>query len=169
MSWQVKHLALRPTEGGAEIKSARISRRGSRTQRGRNRLLNRESLDGRTITAKTFDRLVEAIHADLGGDDQLSAIELRLVETFCGSSIVVDHLNTRILAGAEINNALISAYAQAASAMVRIVNKLGTGRRAKLVPDLDTFLALRSRARAERDERDAKLKQIDAQQNEPAE
>src|SRR4029077_13526232 len=126
---------------------------------------NRDSLDGRTITAKTFDRLVEAIHADLGGDDQLSAIELRLVETFCGSSIVVDHLNTRILAGAEINNALITAYAQAASAMVRIV-KLGTGRRAKLVPDLDTFLALRSRARAERD---AKLKQIDAQQNEPAE
>jgi hypothetical protein len=105
----------------------------------------------------------------LGGDDQLSAIELRLVETFCGSSIVVDHLNTRILAGAEINNALISAYAQAASAMVRIVNKLGTGRRAKLVPDLDTFLALRSRARAERDERDAKLKQIEAQQSEPAE
>ena len=26
-------------------------------------------LDGRTITAKVFDRLVEAIHADMGGSD----------------------------------------------------------------------------------------------------
>jgi hypothetical protein len=61
---------------------------------------------------------------------------------------VLQHLNCRIVAGAEINNALIAAYAQITSAMVRLSAKLGTERRAKPVVDLDSFLALRQRGKA---------------------
>jgi hypothetical protein len=128
----------------AEIKPAKLTRQGQHTRAGRNRLLNRESLDGRTIVAKVFDQLVAAIHADLGGRDQLTAIELALVEAFAGASVTLNHLNTRILTGAEIDNALITAHAASISAMVRVASRLGLQRRAKPVPSLDQYLALRA-------------------------
>jgi hypothetical protein len=51
----------------AEIKPAKLTQRSRATRAGRDRLLNRESLDGRTAVAKAFDQLVGTIHADLGG------------------------------------------------------------------------------------------------------
>jgi hypothetical protein len=48
----------------------------------KHRLLTRDQLDGRTNAAKVFDRLVTNIEADLGGRDQLSTIELALIEAF---------------------------------------------------------------------------------------
>ena len=139
-------LGLRSDASG-EMKPAKLSRRGRQTRAGRNRLLNRESLDGRTIVAKVFDQLVAAIHVDLGGRDQLSAIELALVEAYAGAAVTLDHLNTRILAGAEIDNAMVAMHAQAISAMVRVAAKLGTSRRAKPVADLETFIEMRKRAK----------------------
>jgi hypothetical protein len=109
--------------------------------------LNRESLDGRTITAKIYDRLVDEIITDLGGVDRLSAIERKLIESFTGASVVLEHLNTRIIAGTEIDNALISAYAQITSAMVRLSSKLGVERRARPAMSMDDFLRLRRQAR----------------------
>jgi hypothetical protein len=114
--------------------------RRNRTRNGKLRLLNRESLDRRTVVARVYDRLVEAIHADLGGRDQLSAIELALIEAFAGASVVTDNINTRILAGAEIDNALISMHAQAISAMVRVASRLGLGRRQRDVTLLADML-----------------------------
>jgi hypothetical protein len=125
----------------------KLSNRGRQTRAGRNRLINRQSLDGRTIVAKAFDALVAAIHVDLGGRDQLSAIELALVEAYAGAAVTLDHLNTRILTGAEINNAMVAMHAQVISAMVRVSSRLGTTRRAKPVEDLDTFLALRAQTK----------------------
>jgi hypothetical protein len=111
--------------------------------------LNRESLDGRTITAKVFDRLVEAIHADMGGSDQLSAMEVRLIDAFSGASVLVDHLNARIISGTEIDAATVQMYAASVSAMVRVARRLGASRRAKPVLDMSTFLKLRRRERGE--------------------
>jgi hypothetical protein len=133
-------LGLR-SSNGAEVKPAKLSKRGRQTRAGRNRLLDRESLDGRTIVAKVFDQLVAAIHADLGGRDQLTAIELALVEAFAGSSVALNHLNTRILTGAEIDNTMIAMHAQAISAMVRVASRLGLQRRAKPVSSLTEYLA----------------------------
>jgi hypothetical protein len=118
-------------------KPAKLSKRGRQTRAGRNRLLNRESLDGRTIVAKVFDQRVAAIHADMAGADQLSAIELALIEAFTGASVVLDDLNTRVLAGAPIDNAMVAMFAAATSAMVRVAAKLGTGRRTRDVTPPD--------------------------------
>jgi hypothetical protein len=139
-------LGLR-NDDGDEIKPAKLSKRGRQTRAGRNRLLNRESLDGRTIVAKVFDRLVAAIHADLGGRDQLTAIELALVEAFAGSAVTLNNLNTRILTGAEIDNAMITMHAQAISAMVRVASRLGLQRRQRdLSPTLEQYLAAKQEA-----------------------
>jgi hypothetical protein len=110
------------------IRPARVVKRGKKK-----RLLSRAELDGRCVVAKVFDQLVTAIHADLGGRSELSAIELALVEAFAGAAVTLDHLNTRVLAGAEIDHALITMHAQAISAMVRVDARLGLARRSKPV------------------------------------
>ena len=119
-------------ENGA-FAPARISKRGQLTRRGKGRLISREALDGRTAVARGYDDLVAAIHADLGGRDQMTSIEASLVEAFVGAAVVVDHLNAQIMSGAEINSALVAMYAAATSAQVRCGTKLGTARRAKQV------------------------------------
>jgi hypothetical protein len=101
-------------------------------------LLTRDCLDGRTNVAKGFDRLVAAIHSDLGGRDQLSAIELALVEAFVGAAVTLDKLNAQILLGEKIN---LAEHASASNAMVRIASRLGIHRRAKLIgPSLGELL-----------------------------
>jgi hypothetical protein len=51
---------------------------------------------------------VTAIEADLGGADQLSAIERNLVQAFAGAAVTLHHLNARLMAGEEIMIVLIA-------------------------------------------------------------
>jgi hypothetical protein len=115
---------------------ARLTKRGQLTRRGKGRLINRQSLDGRTAVAQAFDALVARIHTDLGGRDRMSSIEASLVESFAGAATVLEHINAKILTGAEITPALVAMHAAAISAQVRCAAKLGVARRAKTVtPD----------------------------------
>ena len=96
-------------------------------------VLTRDVLDGRRVAAKAFDNLVRQIHSDLGGTDQLSAIELALVEAFVGASMTLDALNAKLLLGEKVN---LSQHAQMSSTMVKIGTRLGLQRRAReIVPD----------------------------------
>jgi hypothetical protein len=61
--------------------------------------------------------------ADLGGSDQLLAMEVRLIDAFSGASTLVDHLNARIISGAEIDAATVQMYASSVSAMVRVARR----------------------------------------------
>jgi ribosomal protein L18 len=136
---------MRQMLNSAETKPARLSKKGRKTRAGKNRLVDRDSLDGRLAVAKGYDRLVAQIHQDLGGADRLSAMELELVEAFTGASKLFGSLNTGLLAGAEITPALVNMYALSISAMVRTASKLGTARRAKTVPSLNEWLARKAR------------------------
>jgi hypothetical protein len=60
-------------------------------------LLTRAQLDGRSHSAKLYDRLVVDIEADLGGRSQLSTIEVELIRAFAGCAIIVNHLNAKLL------------------------------------------------------------------------
>lgn len=98
----------------------------------------RSRLDGRTNAAKEFDRLVVDVQADLGGRDQLSAIEVALVEAFAGATVTLNNLNTKLLLGEPID---LSKHAQAVSAMVRVASRLGISRRMRNVgPTLSDYL-----------------------------
>jgi hypothetical protein len=103
-------------------------------------LFTRDCLDGRTSVAKAFDGLVRDIYADLGGRDQLSRIEIALVEGFAGACVVLDQLNAKLLQDQSID---LSEFAQASNAMVRIASRLGLKRRAKDALTLDQYLAER--------------------------
>ena len=76
----------------------------------------------RTGAAKLFDRLIGDIELDLGGHEQLSAIERSLVEGFVGSTVLMTDLNTRLALGQEID---FGAHASCVSAMVRVASRLG--------------------------------------------
>ena len=116
-----------------EKASARRRHRATKPQ-----LLTRDHLDKRTNACKFFDRLACDIWADLGGRDQLTAIELALVEAFCGAAVTLENLNTRLLLGEEID---LGQHAQAVSAMVRVASRLGLERRAKDIgPSLANYL-----------------------------
>jgi hypothetical protein len=111
----------------------RRSKRATKPQ-----LLNRATLDGRTNAAKVFDRLVSDIEADLAGRDQLSAIERQLVEAFAGVAVTLQHLNTQLALGQQID---VSQHAQCVGAMVRVASRLGISRRARDIgPTLSDIL-----------------------------
>jgi hypothetical protein len=121
------------------VDSANLAKRRAQHRTTKPQLLNRAVLDGRTNAAKTFDRIVADIHSDLGGRDQLSAIELALVEAFAGAAVTLDNLNTRLLLGEQI---YLSEHAQAVSAMVRVASRLGLQRRSRdVTPGLAELLA----------------------------
>lgn len=115
-----------------------IPARSGQTRSGKLRLLSRDQLDGRTAAAKIFDRLVSDIEADLGGHAELSTIERALVEGFAGAALVLQHLNTRLALGQQID---LSEHAQAVSAMVRVASRLGLQRRSRdVTPTLSDYL-----------------------------
>jgi hypothetical protein len=100
-------------------------------------LLTRSELDGRSNAAKTFDRLVSEIETDLGGHEQLSAIERTLIEAYAGAYVSLCNLSTRLALGESI---ALSEHSAAVGAMVRVASRLGLRRRAREVPDLQQYL-----------------------------
>ena len=120
--------ARKPRSRDRDAKSVEddLARRRKQKRAFKPQLLSRDKLDGRTNAAKQFERLVEAIHLDLGGRSQLSAIEIALVEAFAGAAVTLENLNVRLLLGEQID---FSEHAQAVSAMVRVAARLGLQRR----------------------------------------
>jgi hypothetical protein len=96
--------------------------------RARPQLLTRNELDGRSNAAKTFDRLVSEIETDLGGRDQLSAIERTLIEAYAGAYVSLCNLSMRLALGEQID---LSEHSAAVGAMVRVASRLGLQRRAR--------------------------------------
>jgi hypothetical protein len=100
----------------------------ARTRQGKVRLLQRSQLDGRTAAARSFDQLVAAIEADLGGSAELTAIEKALIEGFCGATITLQGIDAKMCLGEDI---VVAELAQSVMAMVRVASRLGEARRAK--------------------------------------
>jgi hypothetical protein len=117
---------------------------------GKIRLVNRANLDQRTLAARKFDNQVAQIKADLGGD--LSAIELALVESFCGATVMLDDMNVQVLTGQKVD---VADYCQLTSTLTRVASRLGLRRKPRdVTPSLGSYLADRSTAPPEPAEAD---------------
>jgi hypothetical protein len=106
------------------------------------KLPTRIDLDGRSNAAKTFDAITEAIYGDLGGKDELSAIELRLVEAFAGASVMTETMNVKLMLGQPVDP---TDFCQVASTLCRVGSRLGLRRRPKIVEDASLAQYLRER------------------------
>jgi hypothetical protein len=89
------------------------------------RILTRESLDGRTHAKRRFDTIASGLAEDLGGIEQLSTVQVCLVEAFAGISVLVHNLNARLLDGEKID---IFMFATAVSTLVRTATRVGIHR-----------------------------------------
>jgi hypothetical protein len=124
-----------PISGGPPTPSLSLS---SGNGAGKVRLLTRQALDGRTVASRRFEQLVTSIQNDLGGHDQLSTVTLTLIEAYAGAATALEHLNTQLLQGNEVDFNRLTA---AASTLTRIATRLGVERRPKNVtPTLADYL-----------------------------
>jgi hypothetical protein len=106
-------------------------------------LLTRDDLDLRTTAGKAFLQLITSITADLGGVDQLSTMEKALIEGFAGATVALTDLNTKLLRDGEAKVNVLTAHAAAINSLSKLAARLGTERRARIVPSLDEFLEMR--------------------------
>jgi hypothetical protein len=90
------------------------------------RPITRANLDKRTLASRQFDAIVTAIRGDCGTDN-LSVVQMALVEAFAGISVQLDALNTDVLLGKPVDQ---SAYCLITT-MVRVGSRLGVRRKPK--------------------------------------
>jgi hypothetical protein len=100
------------------------------------RPVDRSQLDGRLAAAKLFDRAVNDIVREMGGD--LSKVELGLVEGWVGAHVGLQGLIAKLVQGEQID---WSIYAGTLSVMVRTAQRLHPWRRQKdITPSLEDYV-----------------------------
>src|SRR5665811_841709 len=77
------------------------------------RLLTLADLDGRTHAAKRARELIDAIHADLGGVDQLATGEQQIVQRASLLGCMAEDLEAKWLTGVSIDPAMLATLANA--------------------------------------------------------
>jgi hypothetical protein len=102
--------------------AADLARRRKQHKRTKPQLLTRSDIDRRSNAAKYFDRMVTDIEQDLSGRENLSTIELALIEGFVGSATVLQNLNVRLMGGEQID---VSEHAQCVSGLSRRAKTVG--------------------------------------------
>jgi hypothetical protein len=108
------------------------------------RLLTLADLDGRTHAAKRARELIDAIHADLGGVDQLATGEQQIVQRASLLGCMAEDLEAKWLTGVSIDPAMLATLA---NAQRRLFESLGLQRRARdTTPTLAQYLARKSEA-----------------------
>jgi hypothetical protein len=101
------------------------------------RPVDRHQLDGRLAAAKLFDRCVNDIVREMGGD--LSRIELGLIEGWCAAHVGLQGQIAQLIEGKPID---WSIFAGTLSVMVRTASRLQPWRRQKdITPSLSSYLA----------------------------
>ena len=86
-----------------------------------------------------FDKTVREITSDLGGQRQLSRIEIELIRAFAGAATTLQYLNVQVCLG-ETSAIDLNGYATIASTMLRIGARLGLQRRPRDVTTLGDLI-----------------------------
>lgn len=103
-------------------------------------LLSISDLDGRTNAAKTARAMRRDIIADLGGEDELSAIERALVDSVAISTAIIEDAQVRWLKGEPGVN--LTEITTIANARRRDMQLLGVKRQMRdVTPSLDAYIA----------------------------
>lgn len=112
--------------------------------RGKVRLLCLADLDGRTRAAQLVSKMIDAITADLGGNDNLTAGEQLLVRNIALTAAMSEDLAARWLTGELIDPAT---FCTLGNAERRLLETLGLKRRARdVTPSLHDYVTTRRSA-----------------------
>jgi hypothetical protein len=124
---------------------------GSVTERkrnGRSRVTNGHKtlpdVDGRSLVARRYRDIANAILVDQGGVEQCSESRKQLIRRFSAAAVLAEQLEARLANGETID---ITQHALLVSSLVRIARQIGVNRVAKdITPSLDQYLAHREAA-----------------------
>jgi hypothetical protein len=95
-------------------------------------------IDNRTMIARRFYDVCQALIADQAGPDHCSEARLQLIRRFAATVVMAEEMEARLARGEPID---ISEHAQLSSALVRLVARIGINRRLKTItPSLQDYL-----------------------------
>lgn len=136
------HNTTSPSDGPASDRSK--SRQRSRVTNGSALL---PGVDGRSAWVRRCKDIIEAHLSDLGGEDNTSVAERSLVRRAAVISTELEMMEARFAAAGHADPGELDLYQRTAGNLRRLLEAIGLQRRAKPVPDLDTFLEMRERAK----------------------
>ena len=119
--------------------------------RQRSRVTNGSALlpgvDGRSAWVRRCKDIIEAHLSDLGGEHNTSVAERSLVRRAAVITTELEMMEARFAAAGHADPGELELYQRTAGNLRRLLEAVGLQRRAKPVPDLDTFLEMRERAK----------------------
>lgn len=114
---------------------------GAGTKEPKVRLLSLNDLDGRTRSAQLVSKTIDALVADLGGGDALSAAEHLIVRRAAIAGAMSEDLAARWLTGDPVDPAI---FATLANVERRQLETVGIKRRSRdVTPSLQSYLESR--------------------------
>jgi hypothetical protein len=132
------------------LKSARTRTPEQRKRHARSRVSNGAEIlphvDGRSLLARRYRDITNAISSDQGGADHLSEARLQLIRRFSAAAVLSEQLESDLANGKQIN---ITEHALLCSTLVRVARQIGIARIPRNVtPTLDQYLARRQYSEA---------------------
>lgn len=114
-----------------------------------------KAIDGRTKLAKSLDHWRDQLLSDLGGAEQVSTQQLTIVGLATRTKLLLDSIDGWLLRQPTLVNArkralhpVVLQRQQMCDALARYMSLLGLERRAKLIPDLASYLTKKTPAEA---------------------
>lgn len=96
------------------------------------------SVGNRSVSARRFHHITNAITADQGGADQCSESRRQLIRRFGASAVLAEQMELRLVNGEEIS---IEQYALICGTLTRLASMLGIDRRQRdVTPSLVDIL-----------------------------
>jgi hypothetical protein len=80
---------------------------------------------------------MSAIFIDQGGEDRCSESRKQLIRRFTAAAVLAEQMEARLCSGEEVN---IPDHALLTSSLVRVAQRIGINRVAKIVPTLSDYL-----------------------------
>jgi hypothetical protein len=121
--------AHKPDDSGQQTPRKPTAR--ARVSNGRDVLPN---VDGRSLIARRYRDVSNAIIVDQGGIDQCSESRLQLIRRFAAAAVLAEQLESKLANGEQID---IAQHAALSSTLVRLAAKIGIDRIPRDVTLLD--------------------------------
>jgi hypothetical protein len=133
---------MQPDAQTASRSSTDRRRVGTPAPAQRSRITNGKELlpglDMRSAMARRFKDIISAILVDQGGEDQCSEARRQLVRRFAAAAVLAEQMEADLARGLPID---IQQHALLCSSLVRLAQRVGINRVAKLVQTPDEYIA----------------------------
>jgi hypothetical protein len=126
-----------------ETKYAGTRSERRRKKHGRARITNGRDVlpdvDGRSVIARRFRDIANAVLADQSGADQCSEARRQLIRRFAAAAVLAERLESRLANGEQID---IAEHATLSSTLVRLAQRIGIDRVPRdVTPSLSEYIA----------------------------